>query len=347
MAGAVSYSVGSMRPPPGAPSAPISINCGMYIVTGGAGFIGSNLVRALNQRGIDDILVVDDLTDGEKHLNLNALDFTDFVDWRDLDGGWEELIEEDVEAVFHQGANSDTMERDGAQMMHQNFDCSKQVLFACLDAEVPLFYASSASVYGGGEGGFREELACEDPLNVYAYSKFLFDQFVRRVLPEATSQVVGLRYFNVYGPQEMHKGRMASVMYHFHNQIQKDGQVRLFEGSEGFRRDFIHVDDVVAVNMWLLENPEVSGIFNCGTGTSRSFLDIAEIMKAHSDLWGTAFDIETVPFPEALVGKYQAFTEADLGQLRAAGFDGTFTSLEEGVLAYSKTLVATGGRHRR
>lgn len=319
----------------------------MYIVTGGAGFIGSNLVRALNRRGIDDILVVDDLTSGEKHLNLNALDFTDFVDWRDLDGGWDDLLQEDVEAVFHQGANSDTMERDGALMMHQNFETSKQVLFACLDSEVPLFYASSASVYGGGEGGFREDLACEDPLNVYAYSKFLFDRFVRRVLPDAISQVVGLRYFNVFGPQEMHKGRMASVMYHFHNQIRTDGEVRLFEGSEDFRRDFIHVDDVVDVNMWFLENPEVSGIFNCGTGASRSFLDIATIMQANHELWGRTFDVKTVPFPEALEGKYQAFTEADLSALRAAGYDGTFTSLEDGVRAYSEQLVATGGRYRR
>lgn len=319
----------------------------MYIVTGGAGFIGSNLVRALNLRGIDDILIVDDLTSGDKHLNLNALDFTDFVDWRDLEGAWDSLIDDDVEGVFHQGANSDTMEADGALMMRQNFEASKQVLFACLEAEVPLFYASSASVYGGGEHGFAETLSAEDPLNVYAYSKFLFDQFVRRLLPQAASQVAGLRYFNVYGPQEMHKGRMASVIYHFHNQINEHGAVRLFEGSEGFLRDFIHVQDVVDVNMWLLENPEVSGIFNCGTGTSRSFLDIAQIMQAHSDLWGRDFEIESVPFPAALKGKYQAFTEADLTQLRTAGFDGAFTSLESGVLDYSKTLVATGGRYRR
>ena len=319
----------------------------MYIVTGGAGFIGSNLVRALNRRGIDDVLIVDDLTSGEKHLNLNALDFLDLVDWRDVEGGWDELIEDGVEAVFHQGANSDTMERDGAQMMRQNYECSKEVLFACLDAEVPLFFASSASVYGGGEAGFREELACEDPLNVYAFSKYQFDRFVRRVLPEATSQIVGLRYFNVYGPQEMHKGRMASVMYHFHNQIREDGEVRLFEGSEDFRRDFVHVDDVVALNMWFLENPEVSGIFNAGTGESRTFMDIATAMQANKELWGRDFEVKMVPFPEALVGKYQAYTEADLHQLRAAGYDGTFTSLEDGVRAYAELLVETGGRLRR
>lgn len=319
----------------------------MYIVTGGAGFIGSNLVRALNRRGIDDVLIVDDLTSGEKHLNLNALDFLDLVDWRDVEGGWDELIEDGVEAVFHQGANSDTMERDGAQMMRQNYECSKEVLFACLDAKVPLFFASSASVYGGGEAGFREELACEDPLNVYAFSKYQFDRFVRRVLPEATSQIVGLRYFNVYGPQEMHKGRMASVMYHFHNQIREDGEVRLFEGSEDFRRDFVHVDDVVALNMWFLENPEVSGIFNAGTGESRTFMDIATTMQANKELWGRDIEVKMVPFPEALVGKYQAYTEADLDQLRAAGYDGTFTSLEDGVRAYAELLVETGGRLRR
>lgn len=319
----------------------------MYIVTGGAGFIGSNLVRALNRRGIDDILILDDLTNGEKHLGLNSLDFIDLVDWRDLAGGWDELMGDDIEAVFHQGANSDTMEVDGSLMLAANFESSKEILFACLEHEVPLFYASSAAVYGSGASGFREELACEDPLNIYAYSKFLFDQLVRRCASDADSQVVGLRYFNVYGPQEMHKGRMASVVYHFYNQLRADGEVRLFEGSEDFRRDFIHVDDVVAVNMWMLENPGVSGIFNCGTGKSRSFLDIAEIMLAHKQLFGRDFEITRVPFPEALVGKYQAFTEADLDGLRAAGYEDLFMSLEDGVLAYCEQLVSTGGRYLR
>ena len=319
----------------------------MYIVTGGAGFIGSNLVRALNQRGIDDILILDDLSNGEKHLTLNSLDFSDFLDWRDYAGRWDDLLAEDVEAVFHQGANSDTMDRDGAKMMEANYECSKEVFFNCIDREVPLFYASSASVYGGGARGFTEELSAEDPLNVYAYSKFLFDQLVRRHLPEASSQVVGLRYFNVYGPQESHKGRMASVVYHFHNQIREFGEVRLFEGSEGFQRDFIHVDDVVAVNLWMLENPEVSGVFNCGTGKPRTFLDIAEVMLANKELWGRDFEITSVPFPEALVGKYQEFTEADLTALREAGCDLDFSSLEDGVRSYSEQLVATGGRYVR
>jgi len=319
----------------------------MYIVTGGAGFIGSNLVRALNQRGIDDILILDDLTNGEKHLGLNSLDFADFVDWRDFAGGWDELLGDGIEAVYHQGANSDTMEADGTAMMAANFESSKEILFGCLEHEVPLFYASSASVYGSGGSGFSEQLACEDPLNVYAYSKFLFDQLVRRYATGAESQVVGLRYFNVYGPQEMHKGRMASVVYHFYNQIRTDGEVRLFEGSEDFRRDFIHVDDVVAVNMWMLENPEVSGIFNCGTGESRSFLDIAEIMLANKELFGRDFEIARVPFPDALVGKYQAFTEADLDGLREVGYEEPFMSLEAGVKAYSEQLVTTGGRYLR
>jgi len=319
----------------------------MYIVTGGAGFIGSNLVRALNRRGIDEILILDDLTHGEQHLTLNSLDFSDFLDWREFAGRWDELLAEDVEAVFHQGAISDTMERDGTKMMAANFESSKEVLFHCLDREVPLFYASSASVYGGGARGFTEELRCEDPLNIYAYSKFAFDQLVRRHLPSAASQVVGLRYFNVYGPQESHKGRMASVMYHFHNQIREFGEVRLFAGSDGFRRDFVHVDDVVAVNLWMLENPEVSGIFNCGTGTARSFRDVASVMQANAELWGRSIELAQVPFPAALVGKYQEFTEADSTALRAAGCDLEFTGLEAGVRAYSEQLVATGGRYVR
>ncbi|MDE0896003.1 MAG: ADP-glyceromanno-heptose 6-epimerase, partial [Planctomycetota bacterium] len=250
----------------------------MYIVTGGAGFIGSNLVRGLNRNGIDDIIIVDDLENGEKHLGMNSLDFADFIDWRDLQGSWNVLLEEGAEAVFHQGACSDTMEANGRYMMEANYESSKETLHACLDTETPFFYASSASVYGDGERGFREDSACEAPLNVYAYSKFLFDQYVRRLLPSVESQVAGLRYFNVFGPQENHKGRMASVIFHFHKQIAEKGELNLFEGSEDFVRDFIHVDDVVAMNLWLLENPEVSGVYNCGTGQARSFLDLAKLV---------------------------------------------------------------------
>ena len=316
----------------------------MYIVTGGAGFIGSNLVRGLNRNGIDEIVIVDDLENGEKHLGLNSLDFADFIDWRDLQGSWEVLLGDGVEAVFHQGACSDTMEADGRYMMEANFESSKEVLHACLDTETPFFYASSASVYGDGERGFREEVACEAPLNIYAYSKFLFDQYVRRIAPTAGSQIGGLRYFNVFGPQENHKGRMASVIYHFHKQIAEKGELRLFEGSEGFVRDFIHVDDVVALNLWLLENPDVSGIFNAGTGTERSFLDLAKLVVEGT---GGKASIGTIPFPEALVGKYQAYTCADQAELREAGCEHEFLSLEAGVASYVKQLNETGGLYLR
>jgi len=315
----------------------------MYIVTGGAGFIGTNIIRGLNQRGIDEILVVDELDQADKHLGLSGLDFHDFVDHRDLAGHWDQVIDDSVEAVLHQGACSDTMESDGRYMMQVNYECSKELLHCCLDEEVPFLYASSAAVYGNGDAGFREEPACESPLNVYAFSKFQFDRYVRRVATGAPSQVAGLRYFNVYGPQENHKGRMASVVYHFHNQIQDGGSMRVFEGSEGFLRDFVFVDDVVDVNLWLLENPEVSGVFNCGTGTARSFLDIANCMR---ELYGDATAIETIPFPDALEGKYQAYTCADLASLRAAGFEAAFTSLEDGIGSYVERLRATGGYYR-
>jgi len=320
----------------------------MYIVTGGAGFIGTNLIRGLNQQGIDEILVVDELDQADKHLGLSGLDFADFVDHRELAGRWDELIDSDIEAVFHQGACSDTMESDGRYMMDVNYECSKEILHACLDEEVPFLYASSASVYGNGDAGFREAPECESPLNVYAFSKFLFDRYVARYATGAGSQVAGLRYFNVYGPQEQHKGRMASVVKHFHDQLTEGGSMKVFEGSDGFLRDFVFVDDVVAVNMWLLENPEVSGVFNCGTGSARSFLDIANCMRGmYPGKDGGEAGIETIPFPEALVGKYQAFTSADLTRLRAAGFDGEFTSLEDGVKSYVECLRTTGGYYRK
>jgi ADP-L-glycero-D-manno-heptose 6-epimerase len=229
-------------------------------------------------------------------------------------------------------------------MMEANYESSKETLHACLDTETPFFYASSASVYGDGERGFREDSACEAPLNVYAYSKFLFDQYVRRLLPSVESQVAGLRYFNVFGPQENHKGRMASVIFHFHKQIAEKGELNLFEGSEDFVRDFIHVDDVVAMNLWLLENPEVSGVYNCGTGQARSFLDLAKLVVEGT---GGGAQIATVPFPATLEGKYQAYTCADLARLREVGCEHEFLTLEEGVTSYVERLNQTGGLYLR
>jgi len=314
----------------------------MYVVTGGAGFIGSNLVRGLNARGITDVLVVDDLERGDKHRNLNSLLFTDFVDYRDFSERLNAFAPTTWKAVLHQGACSDTMETDGRYMLSVNYDYSKTLLATCL-GRCPFLYASSASVYGDGDDGFREEPECEHPLNVYAFSKFLFDRWVRRALPSANTQVVGLRYFNVFGPQENHKGRMASVVFKFHHQIADGGELQVFEGSEDFNRDFIHVDDAVDVNLHFLDHPERSGIFNCGTGRAESFLALAEATASHYD----GCTIKRIPFPDALKGKYQAYTQADLSKLRAAGYTAEFTSLKDGVARYVDVLQKSDGWHRR
>ena len=271
----------------------------MIVVTGGAGFIGSNLVRALNERGREDILVVDDLTDGTKFRNLVDCEIMDYLDKDSFleHVQWGTELPDDIDAVFHLGACSTTTEWDGRYLMHNNYGYSKALLHYCLDRGIRFIYASSAAVYGGNRD-FREERSCEAPINAYGYSKFQFDQYVRRVLPAATSQVVGLRYFNVYGPREMHKGQMASVAWHFHRQAQADGRVRLFRGSGGYadgeqRRDFIFVGDAVDVTLWFASGTEVSGIFNVGTGRSQTFNDVARAVLA----WHGRGEIEYVPFP--------------------------------------------------
>ena len=325
-----------------------------YVVTGACGFIGANLVKALNERGIVDIIAVDNLTHADKFRNLADCEIADFLDKHEfldlvengeLDGG--------VEAILHQGACSDTMETDGRYMMANNYRFSLALLDFCAEQEAPFLYASSASVYGGG-GVFREEREFESPLNVYGYSKFLFDQVVRRRLPGADSQVAGFRYFNVYGPREQHKGRMASVAFHHFNQYRASGRVRLFEGYGGYgngeqRRDFVYVGDVVKVNMDFLES-RASGIFNLGTGRAQSFNELAAATVnacralegkpalAVAELVAQGI-IEYIPFPEALKGKYQSFTEADLAELRAAGYREEFATVEEGVADYVKWLA--------
>jgi len=314
----------------------------MYIVTGGAGFIGSNLVRGLNRRGITDILIVDDLTQGEKHLGLNALDFQDFVDYRDFIERPTRFVDLAPEAILHQGACSDTMEHDGRFMLQVNYEYSKRLLEYAV-GRCPFLYASSAAVYGDGSAGFREDPACEYPLNVYGFSKFMFDRWVRDELIDPPTPIVGLRYFNVYGPQENHKGRMASVVFKFHQQIKETGRLEVFEGSDGFLRDFVHVDDAVNVNLHFLDHPDKSGIFNCGTGRAESFLAFAQETAKHYD----GAEIVEVPFPEALQGKYQAFTKADLSQLRdAGGYSAEFTSLADGVASYVSVLRSSEGIYR-
>jgi len=330
-----------------------------YIVTGAAGFIGSRVVQALNRAGVSEIIAVDNLENAAKFTNLAGCEIEDYLDKRDfLRRLLANQFDAAVEAVLHQGACSDTMQTDGRYMMDNNYRYSRDLLEWCQDEEVPFLYASSASVYGAGRE-FREERACEGPLNVYAYSKFLFDQHVRRVLGSSSAQIAGFRYFNVYGPNEAHKGRMASVAYHAFNQFMDQGSVKLFVGCDGYgdgeqRRDFVHVDDVVNVNLHFIEHREVSGIFNCGTGRAQSFNDVARavvngVRAARGDpaleLSEMAAQglIQYVPFPPQLVGKYQSFTEADMSLLRSAGCVDEFMSVEQGVGAYVRDLLAARG----
>ncbi|MBM4196782.1 MAG: ADP-glyceromanno-heptose 6-epimerase [Gammaproteobacteria bacterium] len=312
----------------------------MIIVTGGAGFIGSNIVRHLNRAGITDICVVDDMTDGRKAFNLANCTIADYLDHDDflrrIMANRE--VAQKVVGVLHQGACTTTTEWDGQMMMHRNFEFSKQLLRWCLEHGHPLVYASSASVYGAGMD-FRVASECERPINVYAYSKLAFDQHARRYIESARSPVVGLRYFNVYGPGEQHKGSMASVIWHFHRQLREAGEVQLFEGSDGYGpgeqlRDFVHVDDVADVNLWFLERGGMRGIFNLGTGQARSFNDVARAVIA----WHGRGRIQYVPFPAHLVGSYQSYTQADLTTLRAVGYAKSFISIEDGVRSYLDVL---------
>ena len=327
------------------------------VVTGAAGFIGSNIIRGLNARGIDHIIAVDDLTEGDKFRNLADLKIADYLD-KDV---FYELFAEGafgkVEAVFHEGACSDTMESDGKYMMDNNYTLSCGLFNSCQQAGTRLIYASSAATYGGSDT-FRETPEFERPLNVYGYSKLLFDQRMRREcgdnFKKFKRQVVGFRYFNVYGPREQHKGRMASVAFHQFNQFNAEGRVKLFGEYGGYAaggqmRDFVFIDDVVAVNLWFLDHPDKSGIFNLGTGRAQPFNDVAlSVVNAlrtakgeHAlDLAGAtqAGLIEYVPFPDALRGKYQCYTQADLSALRASGCDHAFADVQSGVTQYMATL---------
>ena len=327
------------------------------VVTGAAGMIGSNIVHGLNAIGVDDVIAVDNLTNGPKYRNLLGAKISDYFDKTDFYARFARREFGRVDAVLHQGACSDTMQHDGRYMLDTNYRCSKDLLDACQDQGTRLLYASSAATYGGS-ASFREEPQFELPLNVYGYSKLLFDNVVRRMLPKATSQVAGFRYFNVYGPREQHKGRMASVAFHHFNQFREHGKVQLFGEYGGYgpgmqSRDFVFVDDVVAVNLWFLQNPGQSGIFNLGSGRAQPFNDVAvATVNAARTLKGEAALplaelvsrglVEYIPFPEALVGKYQCFTQADLTRLRATGCDHVFADVATGVGRYVNWLAAQG-----
>ena len=312
----------------------------MIIVTGGAGFIGSQLIKTLNKRGRSDILVVDDLKNGHKFSNLVECNIVDYIDKEDF---LSMLTEEPevfsvVEAIFHQGACSVTTEWDGDYMMRNNYGYSKVLLHFALDNEIPFIYASSAAVYGGSNS-FSISPENEKPLNVYGYSKLLFDRYVSKLRPAIESQVVGLRYFNVYGPGENHKGTMASVAYHFNNQLKENGQLKLFGAFDNYaageqRRDFVYVQDVIDVNLWFLDNPEHSGVFNVGTGQAQTFNEVA---NAVIDFHGKG-EITYIDFPDHLKGAYQSFTEADLTDLKEIGYEQPFHSVQSGVRAYLDVL---------
>jgi ADP-L-glycero-D-manno-heptose 6-epimerase len=325
------------------------------VVTGAAGFIGSNIIQGLNARGIDNIIAVDDLTEGDKFRNIADLKIADYLD-KDV---FYELFAEGafgkVEAVFHEGACSDTMESDGKYMMDNNYTLSCGLFNTCQRAGTRLLYASSAATYGGSDT-FKETPQYELPLNVYGYSKLLFDQRMRREcgdnFKKFKRQVVGFRYFNVYGPREQHKGRMASVAFHEFNQFKAEGKVKLFGEYGGYgngeqMRDFVFIDDVVAVNLWYFDHPEISGIFNLGTGRAQPFNDVA--LSVVNALRGDKLDlasavkaglIEYIPFPDALRGKYQCYTQADLTNLRASGCDHVFADVQTGVSKYMANLSA-------
>ncbi|WP_076589013.1 ADP-glyceromanno-heptose 6-epimerase [Vibrio ostreicida] len=313
----------------------------MIIVTGGAGMIGSNIVKALNEKGISDILIIDNLKNGKKFQNLADLSIADYMDRDDFLA--QVMAGDDfgpIDAVFHQGACSATTEWDGKYMMLNNYEYSKELLHYCLDRKIPFLYASSAATYGETDT-FIEDVQYEGALNVYGYSKQLFDNYVRRIWQDAKahgeelSQVTGFRYFNVYGPREQHKGSMASVAFHLNNQMCAGENPKLFTGSERFKRDFIYVGDVAQVNLWFLENSS-SGIFNLGSGIAQSFNDVAEAVIKHHNKG----QVETVPFPEHLKGSYQEYTQADLTKLRSVGCQYNFKTVAEGIAEYLKIINA-------
>lgn len=317
----------------------------MIIVTGGAGFIGSNIVKGLNELGREDILVVDDLACGTNFKNLVGLKFYDYMQkdrfMESVSLG--EMNDWSIDVVFHEGACSDTMEYDCNFMMQTNYEYSKDLLHYCMRKSIPFLYASSASTYGSGKNGFREGGQCEDALNIYAFSKLAFDRYVRNVMPKAKNQIVGLKYFNVYGPQENHKGKMASMVYQLYHQVKKDGYVKLFKGTDGYNdgtqmRDFVYVKDLIKVNLWFWQEQGPSGIYNCGTGKAHQFNEVASaVIRCMGE-----GRIEYIDFPEVLRGKYQNYTQADLTNLLAAGYDQGFTPLEDAVAEYC-SILDTGG----
>lgn len=298
----------------------------MIIVTGGCGFIGRNLVKKISKLGLDKEIYVVDLQSSiirqKQELSPFVSGFIEYTSFMD-----KLSILKSGDVIFHQGACTNTMNYDNIEMMYKNFEYSKRLFDYCYANGIRLIYASSASVYGMGQNGFEEKYECESPINIYAQSKLLFDNYVRCFSNE--NQVVGLRYFNVYGPGEENKGKMASTIFQFLNQIRDEKKVKPFKNSENYLRDFIFIEDLINVNLYFYHNENKSGIFNCGTGKERSFMDIVNNLQKYYD-----FDIIEKEMPKGLIEKYQTFTKANLNNLKEAGYRFSFTPLEEGIRKY-------------
>ena len=326
----------------------------MLLVTGGAGFIGSNIVASLNEAGRTDIAVNDTLGKDGRWRNLAKRQIADFVQPHEL-SRW--LDGRKLDAVIHMGAISDTTADDGDLVMDTNFRLSLTLLDWCTVTRTPFIYASSAATYGGGEHGFSdddrpEHLRLLAPMNLYGWSKHLFDQaLIARKLrgEELPPQWAGLKFFNVFGPNEYHKGKMMSVLAKVFDDGKAGGTIRLFKSHKpgivdgDQRRDFIYVDDVVAVVRWLLDSPQVSGLFNVGTGEARSFREMIEAMFA---ALGRPPKVEYVDMPENIRDQYQYFTQSDVGRLRAAGYNAGFMLLEDGVRRYVQQYLDREDRYR-
>jgi ADP-L-glycero-D-manno-heptose 6-epimerase len=328
----------------------------MIVVTGGAGFIGSNLLAGLEARGAGPVVVCDELGSDDKWRNIAKREIEDLVPPAEL-RSWLDANAARVHMIFHLGAISSTTERNADAIVANNFRLTGDLWDWCAHRGIRLVYASSAAVYGDGEAGFDDSLEPADiatlrPLNPYGWSKLLFDRKAARLAThrgQHPEQWAGLRFFNVYGPNEYHKGGQRSVVPQFWEQIRDSGRARLFRSHHadyadgGQLRDFVHVDDCVAVMLWLYDNPAVSGLFNLGTGASRSFADLANALFAAMD---RPVEIEFVDTPPQIRQQYQYFTEARMERLRAAGYDRPFVSLEDGVRDYVQTYLEAADRYR-
>ena len=316
----------------------------MIVVTGGAGFIGSAIVAALNARGITDIIIVDFLENDAKWKNLRNLRYADYVE---ADYFYDMLAEEHidwpVDAIIHMGACSDTTETDASYLVKNNYECSKMLACYAAGKKARFIYASSAATYGDGKKGFADDetnLEELSPLNMYGYSKQMFDLWAKKT--GLIDSIVGLKYFNVFGPNEYHKGKMRSFVIKAFEQITESGKVKLFKShnsdySDGEQlRDFLYIKDCVDMTLFFMDNPDVNGIFNIGSSKARSWNDLA---KAVFEAMNKKPNIEYIPMPDELQGKYQYFTQADVTKLQDAGYDKELTTLEEAIKDYVQNYL--------